>query len=182
MTDNVTRGGAKISSNQIVLKTLNWLKQKIEQSSALSMYPVGSIYMSADANFNPNTAFGGTWVKIENRFLLASGTRVVGNTGGEENVTLNINQIPAHVHYVNSFNSTGTLMMSGTAGFESASGAFSISANNKKFYDASGSSVAKMVTLNTRNAASGELSWAGGNGSHNNMPPYQVVAIWRRTA
>ena len=150
--------------------------------SALSMYPVGSIYMSADANFNPNTQFGGTWVKIENRFLLGSGWRSVGNTGGEENVTLNINQIPAHTHYANSFNSTGTLRMSGTAGFESANGAFSISAYSKKFYDSSGSSVAKMASLNTINAMSGELSWAGGNGSHNNMPPYQVVAIWQRTA
>ena len=24
-------------------------------------YPVGSIYLSIDANFNPNTAWGGTW-------------------------------------------------------------------------------------------------------------------------
>ena len=155
---------------------------EIKQIVLNAFFPVGSIYMDATGSINPNTQFGGTWAKIENRFLLASGTRGVGNTGGEENVTLNINQIPSHTHYANSFNSTGTLQLDGTAGFSSATGAFSKSYSLKKNYEASGSSIEKLATLNTKNSTSGEMSWQGGNGSHNNMPPYQVVAIWRRTA
>ncbi len=37
------------------------------------VYPVGSIYMSVN-DTNPATIFGGTWEKIEGRFLLGSGT------------------------------------------------------------------------------------------------------------
>ena len=46
------------------------------------IYPIGSIYMSIK-NDNPNNLFEGTtWEKIENRFLLASGTKDIGSTGG----------------------------------------------------------------------------------------------------
>lgn len=38
-----------------------------------NIYPVGSVYISMD-NIDPSTLFGGTWTKIESRFLLASGT------------------------------------------------------------------------------------------------------------
>lgn len=44
----------------------------IEKTSLLEMvYPVGSIYMSVNAT-SPSTFFGGTWVKIEGRFLLGA--------------------------------------------------------------------------------------------------------------
>ena len=36
------------------------------------IYPIGSIYIST-TDTNPGTLFTGTWEKIENRFLLASG-------------------------------------------------------------------------------------------------------------
>lgn len=38
-------------------------------------YPVGSIYMSMDSSFDPNTVWGGTWEKIEaGRFIEATAT------------------------------------------------------------------------------------------------------------
>lgn len=38
-------------------------------------YPVGSIYMSMNKDFDPNTAWGGTWSKIEaGRFIEATTT------------------------------------------------------------------------------------------------------------
>ena len=37
------------------------------------VYPVGAIYMSVSRT-NPKTLFGGTWVQIKDRFLLAAGT------------------------------------------------------------------------------------------------------------
>lgn len=38
-----------------------------------TIYPIGSIYITTN-NSNPKDLFGGNWIKIEGRFLLASGT------------------------------------------------------------------------------------------------------------
>ena len=66
-----------------------------------AIYPVGSIYISTDVNFNPVNVFGGTWEKIQGRFLLGSGvspessakTYTTGQTGGSKNAI-----IPSHGH------------------------------------------------------------------------------------
>ena len=64
----------------------------------LSIYPVGSIYMSIN-NVNPSTVFGGTWEQIKDKFLLASGdTYNNGATGGSATHTLAVNQLPSHNH------------------------------------------------------------------------------------
>lgn len=80
---------------QIYLSRLfDWIKGKM----TLTIYPVGSVYMTFSED-NPADTFGGTWEKIQSRFLLGSGDNYsVGNTGGEENVILNTQQIPAHNH------------------------------------------------------------------------------------
>lgn len=62
------------------------------------IYPVGSIYLSY-THTSPESLFGGTWTRIQNAFLwatTASGT--IGQTGGESEVTLSVNQIPSHSH------------------------------------------------------------------------------------
>ena len=46
------------------------------------IYPVGSIYMSVNST-DPGTLFGGTWVQLQNTFLLAAGSNyAAGSTGG----------------------------------------------------------------------------------------------------
>ena len=115
------------------------------------IYPVGSIYMSYSHN-DPSTMFGGTWVRITNRFLWgcdADGD--IGVTGGEKTHTLTVNEIPAHTHgAVYTGNATAT--------------------KNLAWYSASGDKVAY------------EAISTGGGVAHNNMPPYIQVSIWRRTA
>jgi len=62
-------------------------------------YPIGRLYQSSDNTFNPNTKWGGTWVKIEGRFTLGSSSKYsINNTGGNEKVTIGLNQIPDHYH------------------------------------------------------------------------------------
>lgn len=63
------------------------------------IYPVGSLYWSANST-NPSTLFGGTWVQIKDRFVLACGDtyKTVGATGGASSVTLSVSNMPSHTH------------------------------------------------------------------------------------
>lgn len=62
------------------------------------VYPVGSIYMTTAAT-NPGTIFGGTWSKIESKFLIgASANYGVGTSGGSATKTLSVTEIPSHNH------------------------------------------------------------------------------------
>lgn len=123
---------------------------------------------------------GGVWEKIENRFLLGSGTKVVGAQGGEENVTLSTSQIPYHSHSRGTMDITGNLA-NGDMRIEDVTGAFY---NRGDAYNGSGGSwltTGQMGFKASRNW-SGYTSSSGGGASHNNMPPYLVVNIWKRTA
>ena len=64
-----------------------------------AILPVGSIIMRYD-HTSPNTLYPGTtWTRIENRFLWATTSGgTIGQTGGESEVTLSIDEIPAHSH------------------------------------------------------------------------------------
>ena len=116
------------------------------------IYPIGSIYMSVNST-NPGTLFGGTWSQLKDRFLLGAGnTYTNGNTGGAATVTLTVNQMPKHSHTV--YRSTETGSFFGLTG---------ISPSQTTQY-----------AVNTTEA--------GNNEAHNNMPPYLVVYMWKRTA
>ena len=65
-----------------------------------AIYPVGSIYMSVNST-SPATLFGGTWQRIQDRFLLSAGsTYSAGATGGEATHTLTSGEMPSHKHSV----------------------------------------------------------------------------------
>jgi hypothetical protein len=67
-------------------------------SDLLRAYPVGSIYI-AYHHTSPASLFGGTWERITNAFLWAvDGSGAIGQTGGAKEVTLTVNQLPAHSH------------------------------------------------------------------------------------
>lgn len=62
------------------------------------VYPIGSIYISAN-NISPATFLGGTWQQIQGKFLLsASNAYPAGSTGGEAEHTLTLDEIPSHNH------------------------------------------------------------------------------------
>lgn len=128
----------------------------LTSKSPLSLWPVGSIYMSM-VNTNPSTYFGGTWVRIEDRFLLAatnpSASTVkyaVGSLGGEETHTLTVDEMPSHSHTITYYRNSGT---------------------NGGDYNV------MQADSGTNNSGS-----TGGGAAHNNMPPYIAVYMWRRTA
>lgn len=56
---------------------------KCKADTLLAAYPVGSLYMSAEAA-SPASIVGGTWEQIKDKFILAAGdTYAAGSTGGE---------------------------------------------------------------------------------------------------
>lgn len=150
-----------------------------------TFFPVGSVYTDVTGNVNPNTQFGGTWVKIQNAFLYGSGSKSVGNTGGAETVTLTTEQMPSHSHGVGSINASGGFI-TGKIAFDtgtdnSGSGVFNRTATNRiagSGYEETGGHFDFYFSRNR----SGSTSSAGSGGAHNNMPPYIVVNIWKRTA
>jgi len=74
-------------------RLLDWLKGQLTKI----IYPIGSVYMTFDAT-NPSSLFGGTWEKVEDRFLLGSGTETLGATGGSATHTLTVDELPTHSH------------------------------------------------------------------------------------
>lgn len=63
-----------------------------------AIYPVGTIYLAYN-HTDPGTLFGGTWERIQNTFLWATTSGgTIGLTGGEQEVTLTVDQIPSHSH------------------------------------------------------------------------------------
>ena len=90
---------AATGSEFVNLKQLKTSIDSIDtSSSSIDAYPVGSIYMSVNST-SPSTLFGGTWQRIQDRFLIAAGsTYKAGGTGGEATHRLTIEEMPSHTH------------------------------------------------------------------------------------
>lgn len=150
-------------SGWVYSRTLAELKGDIGVDTATLVdlfYPIGSIYMSTDTT-NPQSRFTGTyWLPIYNRFLLGAGdTYKAGTMGGEATHTLTRSEIPSHYHDEYLGNDGGS--DSAPSGYR---GWPNIAYISNKTWWATGS----------------KTSPAGGDGAHNNMPPYLAVYMWRR--
>ena len=136
-----------------------------------NVYPVGSIYMNVNST-NPGTLFGGTWEQIQGRFLLGmSSSYPAGSQGGEAEHTLTVSEMPTH----NGHLSAG---IAGTAPYGKG--------NYKGFLNSSTMTAYGDVGRGWNVYAGNEMhpvsESVGGGQSHNNMPPYLSVYIWKRTA
>jgi microcystin-dependent protein len=191
-------GGTAANSDELYCGFKNLRANNISPSDitgiANLIYPVGSIYMSVNST-SPATLFGGTWEMIEGRFLLASGGGYsAGSTGGEAAHTLTIDEMPLH-HHSGSTDSGGShshsygsgkyvhLTTDGDTGADTYSGNISGSGyklpRSKDSENYSHSSSTASGGSHTHSFTTGS---AGSGTSHNNMPPYLVVNIWKRTA
>lgn len=175
-----TRGGAEGNAGPIISPQL-----AVEAS-----YPVGSIFIST-VNTSPAVQLGmGVWVRFAKGQMLVGLDEAQaefdtnGETGGSKTVTLAAAQVPqhdhdmAHTHQIAASYSTADTDFTGDDNQR-------VSAWN---FGSAGTIDRMGTTEQPVNAPTGNRTGkAGGNvdGStapHNNLPPYVVVYIWRRSA
>lgn len=139
--------------------TKNYVDTKVTPIQEIfdAIYPIGIIVSGAKPSL-------GTWEKVEGRFLFGSDQdHDEGSTGGEEVHTLTINEIPRHNH--------GTQLGVGSY--------VTIDDGSSNRYGIAGGEFVQMSWGPNSGRATG---CAGGGVAHNNMPPYLVVDMWKRTA
>ena len=163
------------------------------------IYPVGSIYMNLNST-NPATLFGGTWVQIKDRFLLAAGTTYSANsTGGEASHTLTTSEMPSHTHTQASHthsNAAHTHGLRSGTDWSTAVGGLNAATNKSQigavdggtnglgyYYKTLADNVDWVQSVSISIGSSTPTIYSSGGGqAHNNMPPYMTVYVWRRTA
>lgn len=151
------------------------------------IYPVGSIYMSVN-NISPATLFGGTWEQIKDKFLLACGsTYTNGSTGGEATHKLTSTEIPSHTHGSKSLKGDILFRPLTSGGNIADTDGTGITTSILDGGDTWGAAInytsgKNLKTDVIRINATHEHTSVGGNGAHNNMPPYLAVYVWKRTA
>jgi hypothetical protein len=143
--------------NKAVYNAINSISAGLTTSDLLSkVYPVGSIYMSVNST-SPASFLGGTWSQLKDRFLLGAGSSYSnGATGGSATHTLTVDQMPSHSHDLIDW----VFWSASNGGWTS-------------FRTGTNSSVSRDGL---------ETESVGGGKAHNNMPPYLVVYMWKRTA
>lgn len=148
------------------------------------IYPIGSIYLSVNST-SPATLFGGSWTQLKDRFLLGAGsTYSSGATGGAATHKLSVAEMPSHAHdtpFFNNMTNNGEMKSDFIGVFGKGVTA------SQALKDTGQTSTMEMWWINQTNTAEGNewayLTSAKGSGSaHNNMPPYLVVYMWKRTA
>lgn len=179
----VTRGGAEIDAGSVEASAPDPL---------LSM-PVGYVYMSVDST-DPGTLFGGTWARIaQGRVLVGQdGTQsefdTSEETGGEKTHTISAGEMPVHTHTISHDHASFT---SGAAGNHShtlvrKAGAGTVTGVTRGNSTAEAAGTTDAVTDHTHAvdvpAFTGNSSSSGGGTPANNLQPYLVVFMWKRTA
>jgi len=155
------------------------------------IYPIGSLYFNSVDNTNPSELLGfGTWTPF------AAGQVLVGyksddtdfnaaeKTGGTKEVTLTIDQIPAHNHSVNPPSATTS---SNGAHTHNTYSSYGVAAGPNTATGAPGDSRGNPTTssgehTHTLNIPAFNSGNRGGGQAHTNLQPYITVYIWKRTA
>ena len=146
--------------------------QSIAMDGARACFPVGTILMTT-TNTNPSTYIGGTWERIQGRFLFAASTgHPAGETGGAEEVTLTASQLPAHRHY--------TINMAKAEAGVSPDYQHTVARYDRE--TTSWEDCHYQLNGISNDANGGRTSPTGSGEAHDNMPPYLAVYTWKRMA
>lgn len=140
-----------------------------------TIYPVGSIYISA-TNTNPSILFNfGTWEQVKDTFLLACGDNYeAGSIGGSKEHS---HSIPVHNHGLSNGFTALNVGSGGIQYLEKQVGAWGTNAAMNI-----ASSYNSYVTKSWGIALGGttDNNLASNTGTTNNLPPYIAVYMWKR--
>ena len=123
------------------------------------VFPVGSTYITQN-NTNPTAILGfGTWERLKGRVCVGldeddTEFNIIGQTGGEKEHTLTIEEMPSHNHQP----TTNAAVMAK-------------SGQHEMVQEANGGRAYELLTIGK----------TGGSQPHNNLQPYEVVGyMWIR--
>lgn len=152
------------------------------------IFPVGAVYITYDNN-NPGNFLGGTWERFgQGRTLVGEGTGNDGSTsmsftpstnrnGGEYKHQISVNEMPTHRHkirhYYHEYGNGGV----GCIPANSTAQSIAIHTDRDAEMNVAGTFTDRIGNVKESYLLGGE----GGNQSHNNVQPYFIVYLWRRT-
>ncbi|MBN3968747.1 hypothetical protein IMW75_26205 [Pseudomonas gregormendelii] len=150
-------------------KTKQLATTEFVQAAMAAAYPVGSVYMNANVNTSPALLLGfGEWVALApGRMLIGVGSSTDargelrgfsgGEQGGEYNHVLTINEMPSHNHGMPQGHPV-----------PDPGGAYNYTSGDD------------LTTASLPNPP--PTTDTGGGAAHNNLSPYLVVYMWKRSA
>lgn len=148
------------------------------------VYPVGSYFITESSNFNTTAKvqahFGGTWTRVEGRFLYGSSS--AGETGGSNDA-----KVISHSHTFTGQTSASEHYSSDTWSQNAVGAYHNNAAYALGFVDQTGgnkwwSSTTKVGVNTIRHTPKGTISTEGESATGTNMPAYRTVYMYRRTA
>jgi hypothetical protein len=156
---DITLKSSKTGDGTTAWSALPW------SSGLEAIYPVGAIYMSV-VSTSPATLFGGTWAawgagRVPVGIDAADADfDTVEETGGAKTHTLAMTEIPSHYFALNDARASTLYGTTATMG-----------STTPQTY-ALGGGTGQNIATNT----------LGGGQAHNNLQPYIVCYMWKRTA
>jgi baseplate structural protein gp10 len=148
------------------------------------IFPVGSFYISHSVSTNPNTLLGfGTWTAVQDRFLIGTGARAAGATGGAETQSLATANVPSHTHSFSA--TTGQDTHTHTIGrdHDGATGSSEYVIHSTGLSGAEQAYNGAISNDTHDHTVSGTTGTGSGTGTaFSILNPYLAVYIWRRTA
>ena len=143
------------------------------------IYPIGSIYISVsdDTVSKVEARFGGNWQSFgAGKMLVGVNTsetefNTVEKTGGEKTHKLTISEMPAHRHLLIRQQWFGADILYTSSSIYS-------------WKSSTGGATSYGYKTNATNLAdnSSDMLTTGGDGSHNNIPPYVTVYMYKRVS
>jgi microcystin-dependent protein len=182
LTGNLNAGGAVAAASVSGFGTIP-LGGIIMWSGAVSSVPTGW------ALCDGRSSNGRTTPDLRGRFVVGAGqgvglsNRNVGDTGGAETVTLTVSQIPAHNHRVAGNTTTGGEHTHNFRGYHANFGHSGSATEGSTKNDDDGTFIdsGAITSAGSHSHAFDVTSDStGGNGSHENMPPFYVLAFIMR--
>lgn len=154
--------------NKVTAGDMNEIKQVVNSLANL-FFPIKKVVIFND-NDDHSNYLDFTWERIASGKMLVgidsadTDFNTIGKTGGEKEHTLTIDEMPSHSHDMDE-------EAFGGGGYKNKMGIRQ---------DGGGSSHLVPQYAQTTGYSTYKPTDTGGGQAHNNMPPYQVVALWQR--